>query len=95
MNRAKIFFPFAALKGFDEALREKEKIIENKKLLSEDKISEINYLLHSKEKLIITYYKNNKYITTKCCIKFINNIYLKTDTDIIKTEDIVDIEVLN
>ena len=34
LERAKIFLPFDALKGFQEALREKEKILVDKKILS-------------------------------------------------------------
>ena len=34
-DRAKIFLPFAGLKGFKEALREKEKITVAKKILSQ------------------------------------------------------------
>ena len=34
LERAKIFLPFDALKGLKEALREKEKILVDKKILS-------------------------------------------------------------
>ena len=40
--RAKQFAPFAALKGLDEALAEKERIRVEKRLLSEDRLSELN-----------------------------------------------------
>jgi hypothetical protein len=35
-DRAKIFMPFAALKGYDEAIEEKQKLIKEKMELSED-----------------------------------------------------------
>ena len=40
--RAKQFAPFAALKGLDEALAEKERIRVEKRLLSEERLSELN-----------------------------------------------------
>ena len=40
--RAKQFSPFAALKGLDEALAEKERIRVEKRLLSEERLSELN-----------------------------------------------------
>ena len=40
--RAKQFSPFSALKGLDEALAEKERIRVEKKLLSEERLSELN-----------------------------------------------------
>ena len=40
--RAKQFAPFAALKGLDEVLAEKERIRVEKRLLSEERLSELN-----------------------------------------------------
>lgn len=41
-ERAKQFMPFAALKGYEEALRKKEKILMSKKGLSEEDQRECN-----------------------------------------------------
>ena len=41
-DRAKQFMPFAALKGYEEALRQKEKIIIPRSELSEEKLSELD-----------------------------------------------------
>lgn len=44
-NRAKQFLPFAALKGFEEALVKKERIVVDKVELSEDMAEELNLRL--------------------------------------------------
>ena len=44
-HRAKQFMPFAALKGYEEALREREKIIVEKVELSEEKLEELDRTL--------------------------------------------------
>ena len=41
-NRAKQFVPFAALKGFEEAIKEKEKVIVSKVELTKESIEEID-----------------------------------------------------
>lgn len=45
-DRAKLFLPFDALKGFREALAEKERIVVPKTELSEDRKEELDRLLH-------------------------------------------------
>ena len=44
-ERAKQFMPFAALKGYEEALREKEKVMVPKVELSEEREAELNQQL--------------------------------------------------
>lgn len=44
-NRAKQFMPFDALKGFREALEEKERIVEPKRELSEEQKEEPDFKL--------------------------------------------------
>lgn len=46
VNRAKQFMPFDALKGFQEALAEKERIIMPRKELSEERRAELDGILH-------------------------------------------------
>ncbi len=46
-DRAKQFMPFDALKGLREALREKERILEERRLLSEDQEEELDRTLHA------------------------------------------------
>lgn len=64
--RAKQFAPFAALKGFEEALQEKEKICVERKEISEERACEINETLKricKGDTIRLTYYKNRQYFT--------------------------------
>lgn len=64
-NRAKQFVPFAAVKGYEEAIRAKEKIIVDKIELSEERKAELDFKLHQiKKKDIITvvYFYKDEYI---------------------------------
>ena len=62
-DRAKQFAPFAALKGFDEALRAKEKIIVEKPRLSEEERDELDRNLHTIERgnlVKVNYYEDDE-----------------------------------
>lgn len=62
-DRAKQFAPFAALKGFDEALRAKEKIIVEKPRLSEEERDELDRNLHIIERgnlVKVNYYEDDE-----------------------------------
>ena len=64
VNRAKLFVPFDALKGLQEALREKEREVEERKELSEESLMELEEKLNRIEngdKIKIRYYSNMKY----------------------------------
>lgn len=64
-NRAKQFVPFAALKGYEEALRAKEKIVVEKIELSEEKKEELDYKLqqiHKNDMITVVYYCKDEYI---------------------------------
>ena len=45
-DRAKIFMPFAALKGYEEAIEEKQKLMTSRMELSEEKKEELDVQLH-------------------------------------------------
>ena len=45
LNRAKIFAPFAALKGFEECIREQEIMYEGQKIITEDQAEQIDRTL--------------------------------------------------
>lgn len=62
--RAKQFSPFAALKGFEEETRKREKLFENRAFLSEDRFSELNFTLYDLEpgdKIAVTFYHDGQY----------------------------------
>lgn len=64
-SRAKIFVPFDALKGYREALKEKEKVVVDKIELSNEMIEYISKVLYKIEKgnmVKIVYYEKNEYI---------------------------------
>ena len=64
-NRAKQFMPFAALKGYEEALRAKEKIVVDKIELSEEKKEELDRKLqqiHKNDMVTVVYFCKDEYL---------------------------------
>ena len=64
-DRAKQFMPFSALKGLDEALRTKEKIVVPKVGLSPEMAEELDYKMHLIEKGKVTtiiYFSSGEYV---------------------------------
>ena len=99
-ERAKIFMPFDALKGFKEALKEKEKIIVEKIELSEEEKDKLIYKLDQLKKgllIKIVYYNNQEYIELKGIVAMIN-VLSKIVTIVdkkIRVEDILSLEFLD
>lgn len=89
VSRAKQFLPFDALKGFSEALREKEIEYEEKRDLSEESLIELNDKFNQIEKgdyIKIKYYKNGRYIGIKGIVTNID--YTKKKIQINKDRNI-------
>lgn len=64
-ERAKQFMPFAALKGYEEALRRKEKITVPRMELSEEYKEILDWKLHQVQKndmITVTYFHRNEYL---------------------------------
>ncbi len=64
-DRAKQFMPFAALKGYEEALREKEKIVVPKVELSEEKKEELDRRMQTvgqNDMVRVVYFKEDEYL---------------------------------
>ncbi len=64
-DRASIFQPFAALRGFEEALREKERIEVEKAILSEEALDYLDYQLSTLkigDMVTIIYYDSGSYL---------------------------------
>ena len=64
-DRAKQFMPFAALKGYEEALHRKEKIVVPKRELSEEYAQELDWKLHQIQKndmVTVIYFQKNEYL---------------------------------
>ena len=92
--RAKQFLPFDALKGLQEALREKEIEYEEKKELSEDTLAELNNKFNQIEKgsfVKIRYYRNGRYCEIKGIVTYIDYIKRKIQIDKIVNINICDI----
>ncbi len=65
-DRASQFMPFAALKGFEEALKEKERIEVEKVLLSEESLEYLDYqlsLLKVGDLVTVIYFEKGAYIS--------------------------------
>lgn len=64
-ERAKQFMPFDALKGLKAALREKERVVVEKKVLSEEKGEELDRRLHElqlKNMVTVIYFQQDEYV---------------------------------
>ena len=105
LNRAAQFSPFAALVGYDDLVKETGRLTDEKIELNEDKINEINnkliYLNENRDVIAsFTYFikdnkkKGGRYEVITSNIKKIdmdNNRIIFMSNEIIKIEDIVDI----
>lgn len=97
-ERAKQFMPFAAVKGYHEALAKKEHIIVPKQELTDDMAELLDYKLKSISKgsiITVVYYHEKEYI--KVCgmvAKIDNQAKALTIVDnTINFEDILNIEI--
>ena len=95
-NRAKQFMPFAALKGYEEALRAKEKIVVPKKNLSEEKKEELDRKLqqiHTLDIITVVYFSEGEYIQVEGVVFRLDmdHRYLKIVNTKIAFSDIYDI----
>lgn len=64
-DRAKQFMPFDALKGFREALKEREKVFVPKRVLSEEQLEELDRKLSMVKKgdvVTVEYFCNGEYV---------------------------------
>ncbi len=75
LDRAKQFLPFESLKGFQDILRNQEKVLEQQVELEEEKSIKINRIICSlkvNDKIKITYYDEGIYRTEEIYIKKIS-----------------------
>lgn len=95
-DRAKQFMPFAALKGYENALREKEKIVVPKIELSEDMKEELDVTLKEvqlKDIVTVVYYDTDEYIKITGMVSKIDTSagYIKIVNTKINFNDVFDI----
>lgn len=96
-DRAKQFMPFDALKGLKDALREKERIVVEKKELSEEKGEELDRKLHQlklKDMVTVIYFHENEYLKVTGMVSRIDETarVLKVVNTKIRFEDIYEVE---
>lgn len=97
-NRAKQFMPFAALKGYEEALREKEKVVVPKIELSEERKEELDFIfkqIQKKDMIKVVYFHDDEYIKIEGMVSRLDTnarIIQIVNTKII-FDDIYDIEI--
>lgn len=95
-QRAKQFMPFAALKGFSEALAERERFVMPKAELSEDMEAEIDQKLQKivrGDLVTIIFFNKDEYLSIKGTITKIdkNSKILQIADKKIRFEDILDV----
>ncbi len=95
-NRAKQFMPFDALRGFREALAEKERIIVPKRELSEEQKAKLDNKLHQIHRMdIVTaeFFQNGEYVQVTGVVSRIDEIsrVLKIVNTKIPFDDIADL----
>lgn len=95
-DRAKQFMPFAALKGFQEMLKEKERIVVSRMELSEEQKEELDRKLQMLEKndiVTVVYFHDGEYVKVKGMVSRIdlNSRIVKIVNTKICFDDIADI----
>lgn len=97
-SRAKQFLPFDALKGFQEALNEKQIKYDDKKELTEESYIRLQEEWNKIDKnslVKVKYYKNKRYIEIQGKITNIDYIKkkIRINDEVISTCDIIDIQL--
>ena len=97
-DRAKQFMPFAALKGYPDALRKKEKIVVPKAELSDEYKEELDgrlKMVHKNDVITVVYFYKNEYLKLTGMVSRIDETarILKIINTKISFEDIYDIEI--
>ena len=99
-DRARQFMPFAALKGYYELVRERERTTQPKRELMPEEIEAISKVLAQVSKgdiVTVTYYDRDAYVSRTGIVAQIDPVF-KTLTlikSVINFEDIADLSLLN
>ncbi len=99
MNNAKLYMPFQALKGYEEAIKKATKDKTPRRILLEDREESINYFLNNlnlNDLVRIIYYNKDSYLLKRGVVFKIDRSkrYLLINNLKISFKDIYDIEVL-
>lgn len=95
-NRARQFLPFDSLKGFKDAIKEKQRVVVSRKELTEDSFENLSYKFNQIATgtiITVIHYDKNEYIKTIGFVSKIdlNNRYLMIVDNKIKFDNIYDI----
>ena len=98
-DRARQFLPFDALKGFKEAIKERQKIKVEKPELSEEMAIELSYKLNQVKKgmiVKIVHYDNEEYIETFGMVSEFSGVfnYLKIVKKVLYSKKCINILVI-
>ena len=96
-ERAKIFAPYAALKGFGDYIYEQEQEIAERVVLSEDAQEDLNWRLQQLrigDTATVTYYLNRRYVDATGAVRKINmdERYIRIGGIDIPLKDILSVE---
>lgn len=96
-DRARQFMPFAALKGYYELLRTKERVVVQKKELSDDYAEILSRKVLSLKvgmMIKVTYYSNGDYVSLEGIVTDINidRRYITIVKTIISLDDVYEID---
>lgn len=99
VDRARQFMPFAALRGFEELIREKERIPEKRRVLSEEDAAALSENLRKTEVGMmakVRYYDGTGYRETVGMVSDIDfaNRWLRIVKAAIRFDDISDIRII-
>lgn len=101
-DRAKIFAPYDALKGFKEMLKQQEQTTEEKKILSEEQMLEINNIIINLQPGMVIRVKYYNHINSR--YEFLEGVFVKLDSVykkicIVKTKiniiDIIELKIID
>ena len=98
-DRAHIFMPFAALRGYYDLVREQERVPEPKRLLTEEdalRLSQTLTLVRKGDMVRITYYDQGAYESAVARVSQVDLAYrcLHLDCGKVCLDDVADLEVL-
>lgn len=92
-DRAKQFMPFAALKGYEEALKSKERVVVDRKELSEERKQELDdviYRINKQDIVTAVYYDKDEYLKVTGMVSKVDfdSRYIQIVNTKIKFEDV-------
>lgn len=99
-ERAKQFMPFAALRGYEEAIRAKEKIVVDRKELSEERMGELDLTMRSltvRDMVQVVYYHKDEYLMVTGMVAKIDvdSRYIRVVSTKINFDDIYSISIVD